>query len=81
MKFIKDVKESKRNKNKTVSEENLVKLLEFYKIIKDDLQEIETILSNANQQQWFINPEMFKVNENLEQLLVKYIKKQLNKNS
>jgi len=37
MKFIKDVKESKRNKNKTVSEENLVKLLEFYKIIKDDL--------------------------------------------
>ena len=37
MKFLKDVKESKRNKNKTVSEENLITLIEFYKIIKDDL--------------------------------------------
>lgn len=50
MKFIKDVKESKRNANQTLNEDNLVALLEFYKIIKDDLEEIETILNNSQQE-------------------------------
>jgi len=62
MKFVRDLQQSKRSVDKKVEETSLITLIEFYKIIKDDLSEIEDICA-SNQHLNFLNPNFFRVNE------------------
>jgi len=76
MKFIKDLQQSKRSVDKQVKETSLITLIEFYKIIKDDLREIEDIASN-NQHLGFINPDFFRVNPSNEETFRKHVQQEM----
>ncbi len=44
MKFIKDLQESQKCKIPKINENNLIPVIEFFKLIKDDLSVIENII-------------------------------------
>lgn len=73
MKVIKDLK----SKNK-INETNLITLIEFYKIIKDDLSEIEDIAEHSNNASWFVNPKFFMIDSANEHSFLEHVTKELN---
>jgi len=77
MKFIKDLQQSKRSVDKKVQETSLITLIEFYKIIKDDLQEIESIAS-SNQMLEFTNTQFFRINPSDEKEFLDHIEQEMN---
>jgi len=76
MKFIKDLQQSKRSVDKKVQETSLITLIEFYKIIKDDLQEIEAIASSS-QHLGFLNSQFFKVDQINEEAFREHIQQEM----
>jgi len=58
-------------------ETSLITLIEFYKIIKDDLSQIESLAGQLDQFQLFVNPEFFTINEQSEKLFREYIQTEM----
>jgi len=60
-----------------MSETSLITLIEFYKIIKDDLKEIEDIANESQHLLGFVNPGFFKVDAVNEKAFREHIHQEL----
>lgn len=60
-----------------MSETSLITLIEFYKIIKDDLKEIEDIANSSQHLLGYVNPGFFKVNPVNEKAFREHIHQEL----
>jgi|ETNmetMinimDraft_14_1059893.scaffolds.fasta_scaffold133363_2 hypothetical protein len=67
VKFIKDLQESQKCKIPKINEKNLIPLIEFYKLIKDDLSVIENIVKKP---QWFMNSGLYSIDEKEEKSFI-----------
>ncbi len=76
IKFIKDLQESQKCKIPKIKENNLIPVIEFFKLIKDDLSVIEDIIKKP---QWFMNSGLYSINEKEEKIFINQLKKEINR--